>query len=282
MTSKEFDQAEVIHLYLDLMKWCLTFYIWGDTLKPFNINCLRGKIRKIVYTILSKILSKRGLFLYHKLKFDPTMREIGKDHPIMAHTMVGLRRMNNIQFCIEDVLEKNVQGDLIETGVWRGGSVIFMRAILKAYGVTNRKVWAADSFQGLPKPDEKTYPADQGDIHYLMTNLAVPLVEVQENFAKYGLLDDQVVFLEGWFKDTLPVAPIQQLALMRLDGDMYESTMDALQALYPKLSRGGYVIIDDYGYHEACRQAVEDYRKANAINDEIIQIDWTGVYWKRG
>jgi O-methyltransferase len=156
-----------------------------------------------------------------------------------------------------------------------------MRAVLKAYEVKDRKVWVADSFEGLPPPNTDKYPADKGDIHHQLTHLAISLEEVKENFSKYGLLDEQVCFLKGWFKDALPTAPIEKLAVMRLDGDMYESTMDALKHLYPKLSVGGYVIIDDYGYIHSCRQAVHDFREANQIRDEIKLIDWSGVYWKR-
>lgn len=105
--------------------------------------------------------------------------------------------------------------------------------------------------------------------------------EVKSNFSRYELLDEQVCFLKGWFRDTLPSAPIEQLAVIRLDGDMYESTMDALNNLYPKLSVGGYLIVDDYGTIPACAQAVTDYRHAHGITDEIHVIDWTGVYWKR-
>jgi len=105
--------------------------------------------------------------------------------------------------------------------------------------------------------------------------------QVKNNFSKYGLLDDNVKFLKGWFKDTLPVAPINKLALLRLDGDMYESTMDGLVNLYPKLSKGGYIIVDDWGAVEGCKLAVLDYRKKHGITEEIITIDWTGVYWKK-
>ena len=111
--------------------------------------------------------------------------------------------------------------------------------------------------------------------------LAVPLEQVRSNFARYGLLDDRVRFLVGWFRDTLPEAPVQQLAVLRLDGDLYESTMDALKALYPKLSVGGYLIVDDYGTIPACRRAVEDYRTEYGITESIQPVDWTGVFWQR-
>jgi O-methyltransferase len=156
-----------------------------------------------------------------------------------------------------------------------------MRAVLYAYGITDRAVWLADSFQGLPKPDPVRYPADAGADLSDVDVLAVPLEEVQANFAAYGLLDDQVRFLPGWFRDTLPTAPVERLAVLRLDGDLYESTTDALTALYPRLSPGGYVIVDDYGAMPSCREAVEDFRAERGITDEVRRIDWTGVYWQR-
>ena len=194
--------------------------------------------------------------------------------------MIGLKRLDNLQTCIENVLRDDIPGDLIETGVWRGGAIIFMRAVLRAYDIRDRKVWAADSFEGLPPPDPQRYPADRGDPHHTLKFLSVAVEKVKENVAKYDLLDDQIQFLKGWFKDTLPGAPIKQLAVMRLDGDMYESTMDALVSLYPRLSPGGYVIIDDYAL-QSCRRAVEDFRSDNAITDEIREIDQTAVYWQR-
>src|SRR5262249_40597628 len=158
------------------------------------------------------------------------------------------------------------------------GACIFMRAALNVYGDQTRKIWVADSFEGLPKPDGR-YHQDEGDIHWTMSPLAISLDQVKDNFSRYGLLDERVRFLKGWFKATLPTAPIERLALLRLDGDMYSSTMDALASLYPKLSSGGYAIIDDYGAIEACRKAVTDFRERNKINDPILPIDWAGVYW---
>jgi O-methyltransferase len=206
---------------------------------------------------------------------------VGFDWPADAETMIGLRRLDNLQFCAEQVLRDGVPGDFIETGVWRGGAAIFMRAVLKAYGERARKVWAADSFRGLPKPNAAEFPADAGDPHWTADVLAVPLEEVQANFEQYGLLDDQVQFLVGWFKDTLPTAPITQLAVARLDGDMYESTIEAMRVLYPKLSVGGFLIVDDYGAIPGCKRAIDDYRSELDINESIQTIDWGGVFWQR-
>ena len=209
------------------------------------------------------------------------LRQGGRDWPSKAHSMIGVQRMQNLRFLCEQVLIHDVPGDFIETGVWRGGACILMRSILKAYASTSRTVWVADSFEGLPKPSADRYQADAGDQHHAYPELAISLEQVQSNFDKYGLLDHQVRFLKGWFRDTLHQVPAEKFAILRLDGDMYESTMDALTALYDKLSIGGYIIIDDYGAIEACRRAVHEFRDARGITEGIHNIDGIGVYWKK-
>jgi len=231
---------------------------------------------------LKRFLSARRLALVRVLPSDSAARIDGSlSHPSDAETMIGLTRLDNLQDCIVDVLKRDVPGDLIEAGAWRGGATIFMRAVLEARRDAHRTVWVADSFEGLPKPDAAAYRADAGDIHWTLDHLSVSLDEVKENFERYGLLDDRVCFLKGWFKDTLPAAPIEKLAILRVDADMYGSTMEALRSLYSKLSAGGYVIVDDYGAVPGCRKAVEDFRAHNGIAEEIKRIDWTGVYWQK-
>ena len=248
--------SPAIDLYLDLLKRCLTRTIFDD---DQSIDFRTGE-----------------------LKPRPARaRELGRDWPSEAETMIGLRRLENIQFCVTDVLDRRVPGDLIETGVWRGGATIYMRAILRAYGVNDRIVWAADSFAGLPAPDPDSFPVDAGSGLHEKKALFVGLDEVKANFSRYGLLDDSVRFLVGWFRDTLPKAPIQRLAVLRLDGDMYESTMIALQSLYPKLSIGGYLIVDDYWAVTSCRKAVTEFRAENAIMEPIREIDRAGIFWQR-
>jgi hypothetical protein len=179
------------------------------------------------------------------------------------------------------VLQERIAGDLIETGVWRGGACIFMRGVLKAYGVTNRTVWVADSFAGLPPGDLASYPKELTLPLDVYADLAVSLEEVQRNFARYQLLDGQVKFLKGWFRDTLPGAPIRKLAVLRLDGDLYESTMVALKALYPRLSPNGFVIVDDYNMVQACNDAVEDFRRDQGITVPLQIIEGGGTFWRK-
>ena len=267
--------------YLNLLKAALIDLHRLDKGEYFPVHKTTLKGNKKIWGVINEFTRKRKIVLCHESKFTKEQRILGLDWPANADSMIGLKRMQNIQDCVTDVIKNNIEGDLIETGVWRGGATIFMRAILAVYGVTDRTVWVADSFEGLPEPDEKKYEDDKGDDHYIYKELAVSMEDVKQNFAKYDLLDDQVKFLKGWFKDTLPGAPINKLAVLRLDGDMYESTIDALNSLYPKVAVGGYVIVDDWGAVEACKKAVLDYRAQHGITDEIIPIDTIGVYWKR-
>ena len=234
---------DVRRLYSDLLKRMLTRY-------PFDETC------------------------------DKQARLEGRDWPLDAETMVGPHRLDNVEQCVRDVITSGVPGDFIETGVWRGGTCIFMRALLKAYGVTDHMVWVADSFQGLPRAEPHRV-TDVQDALCDQPRLAVPLDQVKANFARYDMLDGQVQFLPGWFKDTLPTAPVDRLAILRLDGDMYDSTMVALQSLYPKLSVGGYVIVDDYHAVRGCKEAVDDFRVEHKITDELRSVDWSCRYWRR-
>lgn len=269
-------------LYLDLMKSCLTHSLWNEKWKPYKANKRKLFLVAFFKKVIIKILNDQKLEIVRRVNINPKIREYGRDWPSSAQTMIGIKRLDNLQFCIEDVIRNNIPGDLIETGVWRGGATIFMRAVLKAYEVTDKTVWVADSFEGLPFPSKDKYPDDSDSKWHTYSELSISIEEVKKNFEKYKLLDNQVQFLKGWFKDTLPTAPIEKLCIIRLDGDMYESTMDALNSLYPKLSIGGYCIIDDYGLpDEACKKAVTKYREIQGITAEIIDIDGNGAYWKK-
>jgi hypothetical protein len=245
-------------LYLDLLKRSLL----GVTQEDNSLRVCEEGSRVVV----------RGVPYAKKLRLT------GRDWPEKALTMIGQSRLDNLQWCIRQALEDQVPGDLIETGVWRGGAVIFMRGMLRVYG-SPRLVWAADSFRGFPTSMASLDP--KGPSPAWMRNvLAVPLTEVKRNFRRYGLLDKQVRFLEGWFRNTLPKAAIKKLSVLRLDGDYYVSTMDALTHLYSRVSPGGFVIVDDYNI-PACKQAVHDFRNTQGIAEKIVGIDGLGVFWRK-
>ena len=268
-------------LYLDLLKKTLRFTLWEDPGKPIEALSFRAGFLSPLVPLVARLLARVRLRITVLRDMDQERRHPGTTWPSWAHSMVSAARMDNLQFAVETILRESVPGDLIETGVWRGGSCIFMKGVLRAYGDQTRRMFVADSFEGLPKPDADKYPADKGDPHHVYSSfLAVTQEQVADNFRNYGLLDDRVVFLKGWFKDTLPKAPIEKLSLMRLDGDMYESTMDALTNLYERLSVGGFCIIDDYILPN-CKAAVDEFRARRGIKDALVTIDGSSCYWRR-
>lgn len=239
------------NLYLDLLKRTLTGMIYEDPAIPVPWRSTS--------------------------EYNEEARHNGRDWPLNAHTMIGFRRLDNLQECMETVIADGIQGDFIETGVWRGGACIFMRGMLRAYGIKDRIVWVADSFDGFPysERDDDMALASQPEQAYL----AVPKNDVIHNFALYGLMDWQVQFIPGWFSQTLP-GPVRKLAVLRLDCDLYESTLDSIVPLYPLLEPGGFCIIDDWNVR-MCRMAVNDYRRENKITEPLINIDGHSMCWRK-
>jgi len=274
-------------LYLNLLKNSLTDYNnidnpYANAIPP-QFWWKKSGLKNLRNKWIVNILRRSKMFVLKSDNYSLEERRLrrtnGVDWPLMqAQTMVGLRRLQNIQELLEDVIEKHIEGDVVETGVWRGGASIFMRAILKVNNINDKIVWLCDSFEGLPKPEPDKYPADSGDKHYTYDFLSVSQKTVEDNFIKYDLLDEQVRFVKGYFEDTLWDIPAEKFCLLRLDGDMYSSTIISLEALYPRLSQGGYVVIDDFGL-APCAEAVNDFRKANNINSKIIDVDGSGAYW---
>lgn len=267
------NEARLIHTFSSMLnnkalEYSHYFNITRD--QPLLISALRDYKLNGITTVLRHTAADGTVREAHELR----------NFTELSHTMIGRKRLENIQVCVETVLADNIKGDFIETGIWRGGACIFMRGILMAYGVTDRTVWAADSFEGVPPP---TWPEDKGfDISSrVLPVLVVSLDEVRELFFRYGLLDENVKFLKGWFKDTLPTAPIERLAILRLDGDLYESTMDALVPLYDKVERGGFIIVDDYGSCPPCKRAINDFRAQHGIVDALQTVDAQCVYWRK-
>ena len=211
-------------------------------------------------------------------------RAEGKDFVLNGLTMVGLRRLDGLQRCVESVVRDGVEGDLIEAGVWRGGASILIRATLDSLGATDRLLWLADSFEGFPAPGQDDLAAD----HALKTDisgiefLAPGLGTVQSYFARFGL-EQRVRFIPGFFQDTLRHLGEKQWALIRADADTYEATKYALEMLYPGLALGGYLVLDDY-FHPwlpQCRQAVDEFRADHGVTEPIEQVDWNGGHWRR-
>ena len=265
-------------LYIDLMKKVLTRAIVA---KPFERHHISTSVpwKRRLFGFVDDLLRPFHLELVRLIPTGPEnyteSGHMAMNRPEDAETMLGLRQLDQMQAAVLDVLQNNVRGDLAEAGVWRGGMTIFMRALLKAYGDEFRQLWVVDSFEGLPVPDTtNVYAWNEGD-------MAVSLEEVKGNFARYNLLDERVTFLKGFFNRSLPSAPISEISILRIDADLYESTLDVLNNLYPRLSPGGYAIFDDFYNLQDCRRAIEEYREEHGIFEEIVKIDNRAIYWKK-
>lgn len=252
--------TEVMRIaYLDVLKLCLcdlggttTSSVWQDHLGRLMSRELEGA--------------------------DLQVRALGIDWPRHGLTMVGLNRLDDLQLCIESIVRNGVEGDVVEAGTWRGGASILMRATLNTLGAHHRTVWVADSFDGFPLPAD-----EHPDTEQLATIgfLAVPQDEVEANFARFGC-EHGVKFVPGFFEETMSSLAGRRWALIRLDGDSYDATWTTLEALYPGLAPGGYLVIDDYGALKECKEAVDEFRARYGIAEPLEQVDWTCARWRRG
>ena len=202
-------------------------------------------------------------------------RIAGNDWPKEAESMIGDARMENIRECLETVIKENIPGDFIECGVWRGGACIYAKAVIDAWQ-SRKKVIVADSFCGFPEPK---FNWDKGADFLKAEELQVTEGIVKHNFEKYGYLDERVVFVKGFFEDTLPKLN-EIFSVIRADGDLFESTIDILENLYPRLSVGGFIIIDDFNL-ECCQVAVYQYTVRHKIPLNFKRIDHMGVFWRK-
>jgi O-methyltransferase len=254
------DPDEIRRAYLDLLKLTLCDLVAPETETVEMTEA--GAVRRVL----------AGAELERRIA--------GREWPLQGLSMSGYPRLADLQECIETVIADGIPGDLIEAGVWRGGASILARATLDSLGATNRTVWLADSFEGLPPPDAEGFPEDRGMDLHTIDFLAVSQADVRANFARLGL-DHGVRFVEGFFNETLPALRGRRWALIRLDADMYESTWQTLEALYPGLAQGGYVIFDDYGDIEEGRRAMDDFRRRRGIETPLEWVDHTCVRWRR-
>lgn len=205
---------------------------------------------------------------------------------IAEYSMTSVERMYALYGAIQYVCANNINGDIVECGVWRGGSAMLAALALRALGDSQRRLLLFDTYSGMTEPthrDQDLHGAAaaanwediRSDPHHPILCLA-SLQEVQENLATTEYPEDLLVYVEGRVEDTLPEHAPHQAALLHLDTDWYESTYHELKHLYPRLARGGVVLIDDYGHWSGARQAVDDYFANITTQPLLVRVDYTG------
>jgi O-methyltransferase len=188
-------------------------------------------------------------------------------------TLLTKGQLDLVETLLAGLAERGIPGDCIEAGVWRGGTVILMRAALDMLALADRQVIAADSFCGIPPNTRFRHdPVDLWNDRWVASR-----GEVAGHLAAYGMDDERIELLEGLFADSLSALAGRRLAFIRLDCDSHDSVMDALTALYPLLMPGGAIVIDDW-HLLGCRIAVDSYRKQNGIIDPI-EVTAENGYW---
>jgi len=214
----------------------------------------------------------------------PTTTVDGSEWPTLKSTiaMTGLRRLNSVEWLITDCLSRGVPGDFIETGVWRGGTSAVAATTMRILRGTGRTTFLADSFQGIPDVDLSQYPKDKA--HESTTRMEILDNNSEENVVKllssvglFGYKDYPIVLLKGYFNESLPKARAEGkfkngFAMIRLDGDTYMSTMQAIEVLYPLLHVGGFVVVDDFTDWIGCFAAIMDHRKLHHITTPIVPV----------
>lgn len=190
-------------------------------------------------------------------------------------TLLSLKQLDLLERLITSCLDRGVEGDFLEAGVWRGGASIFMRGVLADRRVRDRCVWLVDTFAGIPLNEEQ--PPVEDPVDHWPDRWEASLEEVQDAFRRYELLDERVHFVCGRLRETLAEAAIPPLAMVRIDVDSYESYRDALHFLEPRVADGGFIIIDDW-HLPGCVRAVKEYRRRKGIRGPVSLCH--DLYWQ--
>jgi cephalosporin hydroxylase len=188
---------------------------------------------------------------------------------VLAYAGLGRVRLDHLEACLDLIREETVEGDLVESGTGRGGAAIFMRGFLEAYELPGPRVWVADPFDGRGSPAGDRSPRFPSDLN-----------TVRDGFARFGLLDDRVVFLQGSPARTLAETSIDEVALLRVGSHDPSEVRAVLDALYDRVTPGGFVVIDAYGAAD-CQASVDGFRSERGVVDPLERIDWSGAAWRK-
>eukprot|EP00435_Cladocopium_sp_Y103_P071654 s1005_g38.t1 len=254
------------------------FWAKANTVASSYPKGLRQQIRLLGLSLVGALTQGENACNNHwacdkREPMNPLERACGNDWPVDGFTMVGLVRLKNVADILWQVISNKIPGDFAELGVWRGGTCIFAKSILNAMGEDDRAVHVFDAFDKIPQYNAKT------------KLLSVSEETVRANFEMYQALDSKVIFHKGLFKDTLPQFhvknPAAKLAVLRVDGNFYDSYQDALYYMYGFVPVGGYVIFDDVMSTPRAMQAWNDFKQDHGLMEELTRIDRHSGYFQK-
>lgn len=228
---------------------------------------------------------------FQSLKQQEDMSDLGMEelqlvNKVKPYTMAGTARCVSLMRSVDYLLKNDIKGDFVECGVWKGGSAMIMAEKLIAANRTDIPIWLYDTFEGMSEPTslDTSFDGKTAVSQLAGSDIQDPrsvwcysnLQEVQRNLARTGYPQDNILYIRGRVEETIPKTAPERIALLRLDTDWYESTKHELEHLFPRLVRGGILLIDDYGHWEGCRKAVDEFMIANNITIFLSRIDYTG------
>jgi len=259
----------------------------------------RSRLRQLLRSIEARVRYRSAIFaatisfysLYYRNLIGHYLQNVKLSHPrsffksfrmmrlvyrVRGYTAVFVPRLVALYKLSEEINQRSVPGDIVECGVYNGGSAAIMASLCEKSPL-NRNVWLFDSFEGLPKPTDKDgeeAPAYEGWCHG-------DLSKVKEVLRKLRIPQSRVHIVKGWFQDTFPSAQIRDIAILHIDADWYDSVKLCLENFYDSVQPGGYIVLDDYGDWEGCRIATDEFLKKRALDVKLIQVDYTGFYFQK-
>ena len=194
------------------------------------------------------------------------------------YTVTSIERMFSLYEATRYITENIIPGDIVECGVWRGGSSMICASMLRLMGDTRRKIFMYDTYAGMTDPTDKDidYTGNKASRNDFNKWCAIPRSIVEQAMVLTGYPQENIWYVEGKVEDTIPGVIPETIALLRLDTDFYESTYHELKWLFPRLVSGGVLIVDDYGHFRGVREAVDKYIKENSVRILLNRIDYTG------